>query len=77
LRTSTAVLPDADWSRRGPADSTVFGLNDWKPVFHPTRSATCAGTRWSNSARQSVNGVVNLTMTVRPLSVERIEAMSR
>ncbi len=71
------MLPDTDSTRSGPAESTVFGLNDWKPVFHPTRSAMWAGTRWSNSARQSVKGVANLTITVRPLLAWWIEVMSR
>ncbi len=36
------------------------------PLLHPTRRAMWAGTMWSNMTRQSVYGVVNTTVTVRP-----------
>ncbi len=44
FRASTAVSPLTDWRIIGPAESSTEGSKWAKPVFQPTRLATCAGT---------------------------------
>ena len=78
FRTRVAV-PSGATDRRssGPADRSTAGSKVWNPVFHPTFLAMWAGTMWSNMTRQSVKGVVNTTVTVRPPFDPVTEATSR
>ena len=64
-------------SMNGPPDRSTAGSTVVQAGLQPTFSITCAGTRLAKSSRQSANGVLNLTVTVRPPLEPVTDVMSR
>src|ERR1700733_1133327 len=77
LASRPMVWAETEAISKGPPERSMAGLTEGHWGFHPTVSMMWAGSRLAKSICQSAKRAWNTTVTVRPLLLPVIDAMSR